>query len=105
MAARERGRVGETLKRVLSTETGDADLLNSLAWFCATADLFLEEAVEAAERAVALRPGDANILDTLAEAYFRDGRAAEAEAAIKRAIEIDPQSSYFKEQLERFEAP
>ena len=105
MAERERGLVGATLRRVLSEETADADLLNNLAWFCATADMFIAEAVEAAERAVALSPEDANILDTLAEAYFRDGRTADAVATIKRAIEIDPESSYFKEQLERFEAP
>jgi len=105
MAARERGLVGATLKRVLSEETDDADLLNSLAWFCATADMFIAEAVVAAERAVALSPDDANILDTLAEAYFRDGRPGEAVATIKRAIEIDPESAYFREQLERFEAP
>lgn len=104
MAARERGLVGETLKRVLAEETDDADLLNNLAWFCATADIFVTEAVEAAERAVALRPDDANILDTLAECYFRDGRAAEAVTTIERAIKIDPESTYFKEQLERFKA-
>ena len=104
MAERERSRVGETLERVLGEESQDADLLNNLAWFCATADIFLKEAIEAAERAVALKPEDANILDTLAEAYFRDGRRAEAVATIKRAIEIDPESSYFRDQLKRFEA-
>ncbi len=105
MAARERGLVGETLKRVLSDDADDAELLNNLAWFCATADIFVSEAVKAAERAAALKPEDANILDTLAEAYFRDGRAAEAVATIQRAIEIDPESIYFAEQLERFKAP
>lgn len=105
MAALERSRVGETLMRVLADENADASLLNNLAWFCATADVFIKEAVEAAERAVALDPEDANVLDTLAEAYFRDGRPGDAVATIKRAIEIDPESTYFKEQLERFETP
>jgi uncharacterized Ntn-hydrolase superfamily protein len=103
MAARERGMVGATLKRVLAGDTADANLLNNLAWFCATADMFVAEAVEAAERAAALEPGDANILDTLAEAYFRNGRTEDALVTIKRAIEIDPESVYFREQLERFE--
>jgi uncharacterized Ntn-hydrolase superfamily protein len=102
LAARERAVVGSTLRRVLAEESEDADLLNNLAWFCATADMYVDEAVEAAERAVALRPEDANILDTLAEACFRAGRSADAVAAIKRAIEIDPESSYYREQLERF---
>lgn len=102
MADRERRIVGGMLKHTLAEETEDADLLNNLAWFCATADIFLEESVRAAERAVLLKPQEAYILDTLAEAYFKVGRAEDAIATIERAIEIDPESAYYKEQLERF---
>jgi uncharacterized Ntn-hydrolase superfamily protein len=102
MADRERGLVGSMLRRTLAEETEDADLLNNLAWFCATADIFLEEAVQAAERAVLLKPEEAYILDTLAEAYYRIGMTEDAVATIERAIEIDPESAYYKEQLQRF---
>jgi uncharacterized Ntn-hydrolase superfamily protein len=102
LAQRERDIVGRLLERVLAEETEDADLLNNLAWFCATADIFLEEAGEAAERAVALKPDEAYIIDTLAEVQFRRGRAHEAIATIQRAIDLDPESVYYKEQLDRF---
>jgi len=104
MAASERGMVGEMLARALEDETRDADYLNNLAWFCATGDVFLEEALEAARRAVSLEPESANIIDTLAEVYFRMGNVEEAVRTIRRAIELDPESAYYKEQLKRFES-
>jgi uncharacterized Ntn-hydrolase superfamily protein len=103
LAQRERGIVGIMLERVLREETDDADLLNNLAWFCATADIFIAESIEAAERAVELRPEEAYILDTLAEAYFRAGRVEDAIVTIERAIRIDPESAYYQEQLQRFQ--
>jgi len=104
MADRERKIVGQMLKRALDRGTEDADFLNNLAWFCATGNIFLDEALEAAERAVALEPEAAYIIDTLAEVHFRLGNTEDAISTIKRAIELDPESSYYKEQLERFES-
>jgi uncharacterized Ntn-hydrolase superfamily protein len=104
MADRERRMVGEMLAEALEQEAEDADYLNNLAWFCATGDVFLDEALEAAKRAVALEPEAAYILDTLAEVYFRLGNTEDAITTIERAIEIDPESAYYKEQLDRFEA-
>jgi uncharacterized Ntn-hydrolase superfamily protein len=103
MAEREHNIVGGLLKRALSEDIQDAELLNGLAWYCATADIFLEESLTAAERAVALEPENANIIDTLAEVQFRMGRVEEAIDTIQRAIEIDSESVYYKEQLDRFE--
>lgn len=102
LAARERGVVGSMLKRALADTTSDAEYLNNLAWFCATRDLFLEEALEAAVQAVHLQPKAAHILDTLAEVYFRMGLTTKAVDAIQAAIAIDPESAYYKEQLARF---
>jgi uncharacterized Ntn-hydrolase superfamily protein len=104
MADRERGMVGEMLARALDEETEDADYLNNLAWFCATGEVFLEQALEAARRAVGLEPEAAYIIDTLAEVQFRLGNAEEAVRTIERAIELDPESAYYKEQLERFKS-
>jgi uncharacterized Ntn-hydrolase superfamily protein len=104
MAQLEKDRIGAMLARSMADEEPDAGNLNSLAWFCAINDIYLEEALEAAGRAVELSPDEANIIDTLAEAYFRNGMVAEAVATIKRAIALEPESKYFKEQLARFEA-
>ncbi len=101
-AKREIGIVGNMLKRALTEESVDADLLNNLAWVCATSDIFLEESLKAAERAVSLKPDAPYILDTLAEVQFRLGMVEEAVSTIKKAIELDPESQYYKEQLNRF---
>jgi uncharacterized Ntn-hydrolase superfamily protein len=102
-AALERERIGEALVRALGNDDTDAGSLNALAWYCATADLYLEESLEAAQRAVALKPDNSGYIDTLAEVLFRTGRKEEAIQVIDRAIAIDPDDDYLKSQKARFE--
>ena len=102
LALRERTIVGSMLKQALADSSKDAEFLNNMAWSCATAGLFLPEALEAATRAVGLAPDSPNILDTLAEVYFRSDMPDKAIATIERAIQLDPESAYYKDQLERF---
>ncbi len=101
-ARHERELVGQVLVRALDRDVRDAGMLNSLAWFAATNDLYLDEALVAAQRAVDLQPRDSNILDTLAEVYFRLGKTEQAIATESRALEIAPEDNYLKEQLARF---
>lgn len=101
-AAREFARIGDTLQRTLQREDAEAGTLNALAWYCATADAYLEESLLAARRAVALEPGNTGILDTLAEVQFRMGRAEEAIATIDAAIALAPDDAYLASQKERF---
>ena len=101
-AQRERERIGETLRATLDRKDATAGTLNALAWYCATADMYLEESLQAAERAVELEPRDAGTIDTLAEVLFRMGRAKEAIETIDRAIAIDPDDDYLKQQREKF---
>ena len=65
-------------------------------------DLFLDRALIAAERAADLAPQEAYILDTLAEVQYRLGLAGKAEATIREAIRLDPESEYYREQLRRY---
>jgi uncharacterized Ntn-hydrolase superfamily protein len=102
LAELERNRVGETLRRALARKEPDASLLNGLAWSCATGDIFLEEAREAADRAARLEPRNIDILDTLAEVYYRIGNPTKAIEVESRAATIDPKSQYLKDQLARF---
>ncbi len=104
LARREEERVGETLERVLARGSRDASLLNGLAWFTALAGVHLDEALAAAERAAEVEPKNPEILDTLAEVHFRRGETAAAIAAGERALALDPESTYYKEQLARFRA-
>ncbi len=101
-AAFEMNRVGRSLAHVLEDEGSDAGTLNALAWYCATAEVYLEECLEAAGRAAKLEPEDSNILDTLAEVHFRMGNADQALKAIDRALELSPDDPYLTEQRTRF---
>ena len=101
-AKRERMHVGTALKYTLTQTGASASTLNSLAWTCATADLYLQESLEAAERAVQLEPDNSGILDTLAEVHFRMGNTGEALRVIDRALEIAPDDPYLQGQRLRF---
>jgi tetratricopeptide (TPR) repeat protein len=68
-----------------------ARLLNSVAWGAVTgdkrfADVSPDRAVEMAQRAVELRPGDWNIVDTLAEALLAAGDLDAAAAWCDKAL-------------------
>jgi uncharacterized Ntn-hydrolase superfamily protein len=102
-AEHERMRIGEILRAALARDDATAGMLNALAWFCATADVYLKESLEAAKRASALEPENTGIIDTLAEVYYRMGKSKEAIKTIDRAIAIDPEDNYLKEQRKKFE--
>src|SRR5687767_1899280 len=78
LARIERERVGESLNRALARGERDASLLNGMAWSLAIHDLYLPDALRAAERAASIEPRDVDILDTLAEVHFRIGNADKA---------------------------
>lgn len=103
-AQRERKRIGETLESYLARDDATAGTLNALAWSCATADMYLDESLQAAKRAADLEPENTAILDTLAEVFFRLGRKMEAIEVIDRAIKIDPSDTYLKGQRDRFQS-
>ena len=102
MAALERNRVGETLERALARGERDGSVLNGLAWACATNNIFLPQAVQAAERAVQSDPRNVDILDTLAEAHYRNGNSVKAIEVGSRAVTIDPKSQYLRDQLAKY---
>ena len=101
-AAFERNRVGEILERALGRGEKDASVLNGLAWACATNNIFLPQAAKAAERAVQSEPRNVDVLDTLAEVYYRSGNSVKAIEAGSRAVTIDPKSQYLKDQLAKY---
>lgn len=104
LARIERERVGEALQRALARGDNDASNLNGLAWTCATNDVYLDDALRAAERAVELEPKNTGILDTLAEVHFRMGHADKAAEVESRALAMEPGNNYLTEQLRRFQS-
>ena len=95
------------LKRAAMPEGWEQDSrwLNDYAWWCAQNGLDLAAAEELAARAAGMvdDPKEkSNILDTLAEVQFRAGKAADALATERQALELQPDSDYLKKQVSRF---
>jgi uncharacterized Ntn-hydrolase superfamily protein len=80
----------------------DPDALNELAWFLATHDRDLVEAVRLAKTAVAARPRDPNLYDTLAEAEYRSGSLARAIEAMDRAVKYSGGGARYADRLARW---
>jgi len=81
--------------------------LNDAAWFIAIDDEATEAqlaaALKLAERANDETGGEhPSLIDTLAELQFQLGRSEDAVASINRAIALDPEESYYREQRRRF---
>ena len=82
-------------------------LLNNEAWTIATAAEPTEDelalALRMARRAVrATERREPNLLDTLAEVYFKLGRSEDAVETIDQAIVLEPGEAYYAEQRRRF---
>lgn len=83
----------------------DAQVLNNAAWFYATIESQVRnpaKALDYANRASAIAPKDPNIMDTLAEAYFANGRIDDAIATEQKALALVPEQAEFKKNLEKF---
>jgi len=80
-----------------------AGMLNNFAWTLATeVSGYEERALELARQAIELSPEDPNIMDTLATCHFINGNREEAVMWEERALELDPDNEFYREQLERF---
>jgi tetratricopeptide (TPR) repeat protein len=85
----------------------DPKQLNSFSWWCFESMVNLEEGEALGRRGVELAPAGterAMILDTVAEICNARGNCDDAVELIRMAIEDAPESEYYQEQLERFEA-
>jgi len=109
MMYQQMGKERETMEiyeSIIALDPQRAVALNNLAWLLATASdnnvRDPERAVDLARRAVTLErsPG---FLDTLAEAYFANGRVAEAIRTIEEALAGATENrDYYEKQLKRF---
>ena len=93
-----------TQRLLLDARPDDAAALASFARFCALNGLALDEALQAANRAVELSGGkDPSTLDALAEVYSARGQFDEAVATAERALDASPNQGYLRGRLERFQ--
>lgn len=99
-------RAVEAYERALHLSPDNAEVNNNLAWLLLTAQ---DESLRDSKRALELAQASArlkehgHILDTLAAAYWANGRIAEALMAERRAIRLDPRNRpYYQRQMEKF---
>lgn len=82
------GRIADAereLRKLMTDDPLNADALNSLSYMLADHGLKLAEAIDLAERAVKIEPGNPAYLDTLGWALFKQGRTDEAADPLSRA--------------------
>ena len=89
-------------KEMLAKKGDDKDFLNSYAWRMAEIGRELESAAAAARKAVELSKDDPQVLDTLAEVYYKMGKKKLAVETIEKAIAKEPEDEYYKEQKAKF---
>lgn len=83
----------------------DGEILNSAAWFYATTKSKFRspaKALDYATRAVAASPNDPNIVDTLAEAYFVNGRINDAVATEEKAVALAPDRKDIQQDMDKY---
>lgn len=82
------GRVADAekeLRKLLADDPLNAEAINSLSYMFAEHNLKLAEAVELAERALKIEPGNPAFMDTLGWALFKQGRTDEAAQSLEKA--------------------
>ena len=92
-------------KLALAKFPDDASLMNRYAWGIYKNKLTdkFDHGVELAQKAVKLDPGSASKWDTLAWLYFESGEKDKALKAMRKAVELRPDSEGYKQNLEKME--
>jgi tetratricopeptide (TPR) repeat protein len=86
-------------RRALELSPDQPYVLNYLAYSWVEQGRNLEEARRMLERAVALRPRDGNIVDSLGWAMFRLGDIPRAVELLERAVELEPGNATINDHL------
>jgi Flp pilus assembly protein TadD len=87
------------LRRALELEPEQPLVLNYLGYSWIDQGVHLDQALRMVERAVALRPNDGYIVDSLGWAYYRLGHYNKATENLERAIELVPEDPTINDHL------
>jgi uncharacterized Ntn-hydrolase superfamily protein len=101
-ADREYARAESGFRAAIARKPKDADAWNELAWFLATHDRDLEEAIHIAKTAILMRSRDPMFHDTLAEAEYRSGSLALAIESMERAVKYSGGGARYTDRLARW---
>ena len=86
-------------RMALKLNPDQPQVLNYLGYSLVEKKIKLDEALEMIKRAVAARPNDGYITDSLGWALYRLGRFEEAVAPMERAVELEPADPIISDHL------
>ena len=89
----------QRFRRALELSPEEASVLNYLGYSMIEKKINLPEAMEMVKKAVALKPNDGYIIDSLGWAYFQLGDYEQAVTHIERAVELLPADPIIAEHL------
>ena len=92
------------LEREEAKEQPDAQFFNLMARIMSFQRIMPAKALEIALRADELSPDNPSIMDTVAEAYRAAGDVDSGIEWLRKALELVPESQYYKDRLSSFEA-
>jgi tetratricopeptide (TPR) repeat protein len=78
------------LRKVLTVQPENPDILNYLGYSLVDHQQHLEEARKLLQKAVSLKPQDGNIVDSLGWAYYQSGLYDQAVLSLRKAVELKP---------------
>ena len=85
--------------KVLELQPDHAEALNFIGYTWADKNVRLQEALEYIEKAIALKPDNGYIVDSLGWVYFRLGNYQRAIQELNRALELQPGDPHIHEHL------
>ena len=86
-------------KKALELSPDQASVLNYLAYSWVEQGKKLPEAQQMIERAVAMKPDDGYIVDSLGWVFYRQGRFTEAVSTLERAVLLKPEDPIINDHL------
>ncbi len=97
LRAGELAKAGENYRKVIEARPGNASAMNNLA----NAYLLQKDprSLATAQAALALRPNDANIMDTVGQALTESGAAAQALPVLRKAVSLNPDVADYRVHL------
>lgn len=90
-------------RRRIQQQPDEETFYNQLAWLIANTEGDYQEALQASQKSLELRPNDPGLLDTLGRCYFAVGDLENAVKHQSKAVELNPHSGLMNKQLALFQ--
>ncbi|MDO9042488.1 MAG: tetratricopeptide repeat protein [Desulfocapsaceae bacterium] len=88
-----------SMEKVVELQPDHIDALNYLGYTWAENNTHLEKALEYIKKAIALKPDNGYILDSLGWVYFRMGELEKARTELEHALTLEPKDPYIHEHM------